>query len=261
MKFVFGVVFCLLSVSAFSAGASEQENETETSKIKEELRQRYHGAWFSDQGGIVEAELQQDGRLLLQTSGPLAEYLLFHLPTAQDSAQYIPSKLGSSWMNYFIRDGDSISCGLSSSDLKLDPFPTFKCRLAIDATGEIKSFKDRPLNTLPDWRQAPLSDFLWRNDPFPLKADGNSYQTSGMPNLNLTHLQVYGDVAVKMWDILVQAKEEDGFMGPIQAKFRIGKQLWCAKMSSPDGFSDDPAKSVKCRIQFDQAGLASSDIK
>lgn len=247
---------CLM---AFASHAEQPEPGTPIvdEALFSSIRDHYNGQWESDSDGKLGAEILKDGSVLVEVSAGMAEYFFYNIPESIDSAQYVPQSPDGSrrWLNYFNRLSDSVACGMSSYDLKKDPYPKFKCRFAVDSDGALHAFLDRTAETSTakppyyngQW-ETDQRDFHWRPLKY-LRSTGNAYNhydVRSEPGRMSFHFQLVGKIAKAIYDRL-DVLPVDESMGPFPIKVKTGKQIWCYTAS------DD---AVKCRVGFNFAGLA-----
>ena len=258
------LMFVSTTVFAGPGEAVEDQN------VFNAIRERYNGLWTSDESSDdLFGENLKDGSILIELAANSAELVFFSTPLAGERIQYIPSFPGTSYLNYFDRLGSSINCGLYSQDLKKDPFPKFKCRLTVDAKGNILPFMDRseltssgkPAGWDGVW-ETDTMDFHWRRLT-EIKGAVGVFSVRNGPRTESSVRLGNGSVAIQIFGALAQATYDKldlpttkGNFGPNTTyTMKTGKQIWCLKV---DGAED----SAKCRIVFDYAGgaLPAKDI-
>jgi hypothetical protein len=250
------VILSLCLLSSLIAMADEVDQVIDK-RLFRSLRARYDGTWKSTKEGTLAAEILKDGSILVEASDRFAEFAFYNIPRAKEDFQYIPSTVTSGWLNYFDRTGPSIKCGGSSYDLKKDPFPSFKCRMTVDAQGNVTSFMDRSATTsnakpggYDGWEDGSR-DFHWRavtelTDPADAYSEHNVRRGSGFQES--FHLQIFGETALALYRRL-DAKTENIWWGPNHpVEIKYGRQIWC--------LSPDKGKTAKCRIVFGFDGNA-----
>ncbi len=247
--------FVLLAITLSSIVASAQNNADQNVALKS-MREMYNGTFINDVDGSARAAIA-DGKLVIELAGDIAKSLLYNIPEAKEQIQWIPADKGSSWSNYFVRTGSSIRCGHYSKDLLADPFPRLRCRLTVDSDGAVKAFGDRATGKSESHNSKYLDMFY--GDLGGTTGPSGTYDFMKNKSPAQVHLQVFGQPALDLFNQMTNVPETDDNMGPIKTKMKRARQIWCAKMSSPDGFSDDPAKSVKCRIALNSKGNAIKD--
>jgi hypothetical protein len=229
----------------------------DATEITKKLRSEFSGEFITKTEGVVRSATLNDGRVIIEAEGDLAKYLLYNLSQAPDLVEYQPRQGPASYLNYFIRQGSDLVCGLNSYDLKLDPLPKFKCRFVVDSYGNVSAFTDRA--DIP-YRDEPFTDFFY-SELSETTSSASAYNFIRFNNPEVSfQLQFYGKVAQSLFTALTQAEKFKGGMGPyIKTDVRLGKSIWCLTMSSPDGYSNDPEKAIKCRVQFGFEGKSSQD--
>lgn len=250
-KLILGI--CLLASNAFAGPGEAVQDQT----LFDTLSTRYNGEWTDNMDSSVMGETLKDGSMLIELRDRFAEFAFYNVPKAKEDFQYIPSVGGAGWLNYFDRTGNSIKCGESSFDLKKNPFPNFKCRLSVDADGNVKAFGDRSSATsnakpggYSGWEDGTI-DFHWRALT-ELNGTADSYSNSGVrpnsSNKESFHLQIFGEIALVLYNKLT-AKSDIIYWGPDQpVEIKQGNQIWC--------LSADKGQSAKCRIAYGFDGTA-----
>lgn len=231
------------------------------------IRERYDGSWRTEVHGQAKAETLRDGSILVEVDGRMAEFFFYKLNDASEDILYIPSVsnewYSSRWLNYFDRVSDGIACGLSSDDLKKDPFPYFKCRFRIDSDGILHSFLDRDANS--SMATPPSYDGQWEGGQFdfhwrPLnehESKANAY-SSNLGDTAGFDFQIYGAIAYHLYQVL-NVREQDEHWGPFPVKMKIGRQIWCADTTSIAEVPSNDPSGYKCRIGFESNGRAYQD--
>lgn len=257
MKAIAALVISLITTGAFA----ERGQPIDDQAVFDSIRERYDGLWAEEASSEnLFGETLKNGKILVELADKPAELVFLSLPLAAEKIQYIPSEGGASYSNYFIRLGPSIDCGLGSKDLKKDRFPDFKCRLTVDAQGNILPFLDRTARTSNqkplDWLgkfEKDAKDFLWRSLT-EIKSIIGVYSTRQGPRVvgagtSSVSVQVHGDLAMVLYDKL-DLPTVGGFWGPETPYLKkTGKQIWCLKLTKEEN-------NAKCRITFDYTGKA-----
>ncbi len=282
------LLFSLISLNTFAANSysvkiptkPDRPNfviETSVEKLAKDFHNKYNGLLIISNGQSHQYKALDHKthiELFLETSKGLAEYALYSMRDADEVTLYTPAQLAnntngkdrkdalitsSTSNNFFARRGESMWCAAHSFDLYLDIFYRFDCRTHILPDGSVVAphKESSPeefakLNTI-DLFYSPLDS----ETPEFIRSEGGIYSDYHSRSKGQTFdVQFYGDIAVATFNLMKDVAVTEGNMRRIKVKYRYGKQIWCALMGEPDGFSKDPNLTVKCRISFDSTGKA-----
>ncbi|RYZ72998.1 MAG: hypothetical protein EOP05_10450 [Proteobacteria bacterium] len=236
------IAFTFSAASAHSQITQIEPTPAELAALTKSYNEAYNGSFITevDDASIRAAKLSDD-KLLVETAGELAKFMLYNLNASDQTLVYVPRVAPASWRNEFIRRTPSAMCGLVSYDLKADPLPKFKCRFTIDSLGKIEAYGDRP--TKP--ADAPaLNDFFFHNIATSASTAYSFNWVKVQSPVNNFELTFSGRVANSTFSHLkVRATEKT--VGSSTRQLKNGDGLWCFRN--------------KCTISFLSDGTAKSD--
>jgi hypothetical protein len=240
---------------AGTAGDQPGAGGPSVDEVTQKIRAEYNGQFLTESGGVVRVASLANGKILVETEGELAKFLLYNLPQAPD----VVENGDRNHMNYFVRQGRDIVCGFMSQSLQLDPLPVFKCRFVVDSNGLVSAFSDR--ENIPN-REAKFVDFFYSQvSVSTTPAYSSNYLQTYTPGVSVA-FQFQGVAAQTMFNALTGVHTYESGMGPfITNQVRAGQNIWCLIFGNTSGKPADPDKDFKCQIEFSADGKASQSYQ